>query len=97
MQPTKDPLAMTLMMDDVRQALALHQPSLADTLAAGSLLIRSAYREAAATLAPQARRKLADDIARTVIQQVTGSVTATEEAQDIGTVGMRKTNICSTQ
>lgn len=79
MQQTKDPLAMTLMMDDVRQALDLHQPSLADTLAAGSLLIRSAYREAAATLTPQARRKLADDIARTVIQQMT----APEDGNDV--------------
>ena len=79
MQQTKDPLAMTLMMDDVRQALDLHHPSLADTLAAGSLLIRSAYRQAAATLAPQARRKLADDIARTVIQQMT----APEDGNDV--------------
>lgn len=79
MQQTKDPLAMTLMMDDVRQALDLHHPSLADTLAAGSLLIRSAYRQAAATLTPQARRKLADDIARTVIQQMT----APEDGNDV--------------
>lgn len=49
MQPTKDPLAMTLMMDDVRQALALHQPSLADTLAAGSLLMESEARLRATT------------------------------------------------
>lgn len=79
MHPVKDPLAMTLMMDDVRQALDLHHPSLADTLAAGSLLIRSAYRQAAATLAPQACRKLADDIARTVIQQMT----APEDGNDV--------------
>lgn len=50
MQQTKDPLAITPDYD--RLVLALHQPSLADILAAGSLLIRSAYRKAAATLTP---------------------------------------------